>query len=346
VSKSDIYDAMRYFMNIDAAKTGDDDTCITTGSIDKDGLIVINEVGLVPNEVWKNLTKEKKMSKFKVGDKVKILSDAWLNLEIGGVTVTREGFESLVGKTGKIYTTYDDNRQYHVKTRNQSWTYLPDQLELVSKKTKFKVGDKVKILSTPPSVDEATHLVGEIGTVSASDEGGCSVVALNEWWRYDLDQLELVSKKQKKPRKTVTLKIGDVIKGNHQGSVTMTITGFDYDTKDILIAEGRPWAEDYYLGKISDNPLKYVNGKKVNWVFPDRLTEFDFKSYLIENGFYLLHGDSPSFVLTLCAVRLLFDDGKWVYQGSKIIEVQPTKHVADELLKIVEIHKGLENGNE
>lgn len=45
-------------------------------------------------------------------------------------------------------------------------------------------------------------------------------------------------------------------------------------------------------------------------------------------------------------VRILFEDGVWLYPRGIIIELQPTKHVADELLEIVEIHKGLENGNE
>lgn len=97
---------------------------------------------------------------------------------------------------------------------------------------------------------------------------GAELAAHGDWWMYSFDKLELVSKKQKKPRKTVTLKIGDVIKGDHPGSATMTITGFDYDSKSLILeGGGGTWAYDNYSGKTGFNKLTYVNGKKLTGYF-------------------------------------------------------------------------------
>ena len=106
------------------------------------------------------------MSKYKVGDKVKVREDL-----VVGEKYDNEYFVSAMlefkGKEVTISIVYDYNKGYRIEERGFTWTdEMIEGLVVRNIKSSFKVGDKVELISID-LYDEMYRLkVGDIGTIT------------------------------------------------------------------------------------------------------------------------------------------------------------------------------------
>ena len=87
------------------------------------------------------------MTKFKIGDKVKVR-------DIKPGYYEKDSFETdMLGYVGKTFTirSVGFDGGYPIRLKGVDFNYQPDWLELIKDQQKIKVGDKVKILSTSTS---------------------------------------------------------------------------------------------------------------------------------------------------------------------------------------------------
>lgn len=138
------------------------------------------------------------MSKFKVGDKVKrVHCDSNYGMNIGDI--------GTISSLGVKFPNHFNLKEY--ETDGSDGTFFQDYYELVEdkpKSTKFKVGDKVKVIKKPSSSTKSIgtiYVIGEVAVLLSTwycefedDCNGCTA-----------DELELVEDKPK-------FKVGDKVR--------------------------------------------------------------------------------------------------------------------------------------
>ena len=118
------------------------------------------------------------MSKYNVGDKVKVREDLVMR-ERYGSEIFVDDMAEFKGKEVTIKSVYDCNEEYRIKEMGFTWTN--DMFEgLVAKEVKsgFKVGDKVELASADYLDRENNLRVGDIGVVVVDNSkyGYCRIL--------------------------------------------------------------------------------------------------------------------------------------------------------------------------
>ena len=106
------------------------------------------------------------MSKYNVGDKVKVREDLVINKRYGGETFVDDMAE-LKGQEVTIKSVYNYSEEYRIKELGYTWTNeMFEGLVVKEVKPSFKIGDKVELISID-LYDEMYRLkVGDIGTIT------------------------------------------------------------------------------------------------------------------------------------------------------------------------------------
>lgn len=186
------------------------------------------------------------MSKFNVGDRVKVvgLSGA---LDIPGVIVDNECFFPECDELHHAYTVRSDSGVHNCWNENE--------LELVERAPKFKVGDRVRVTDKYPYSPRR----GKMATVTAPPTDECPYVRAeiddDEWESFDglgLYFLERELEPAPEPRHDWDFKVGDRVRvldssehgwSNHEGEIVGEGTpgydwkvGFDYGNGSVPAA--------------------------------------------------------------------------------------------------------------
>jgi ribosomal protein L19 len=194
------------------------------------------------------LVEDNEVSKFKVGDKVRVVkllgSDAHNGYSVGDVSsIVEVDFASLI----------------YLK-KKPTWAMSVDQLELVEEKvvSKFKVGDRVRVTQLLGDDDEYGYSVGDISTVVHIDTHATFpddfYLEQNPDREMNSDQLELVVEEKAMPKfkvgdkvRVVKLLVEDAEYGYSVGDVSTIMKLDTYET----------FADDIYLEQNLDRAMNY-----------------------------------------------------------------------------------------
>ena len=204
----------------------DSDTCIFNG----EDLIVLS-------------TKEEKVMKFKVGDKVKV-KDSWFG---------HDGQVGVVFRTDN-YEPYNYNIKFDTEGDNErrDENFMGDSLELVTEEEetsmKFKVGDKVKVK------DSWFGFTGEVGLIVRIDGPAkypyrvkFDVVDEEDEELFAEGSLELVKEKQSFTKSDLKTGMGVVLRDGSKGHVL--------------------------LGTEAGDVIRFINGGSNQWASVDEYDE-------------------------------------------------------------------------
>lgn len=240
---------------------------------------------------------------------------------------------------------------------------------------KLKVGDKVKILRGPHGVPKAERkkVRNKVGIVKSVEASGVAIEVSVEsdieciTWYYCLSHLELV---EDQPSQN---SLNNIKQDNKITFVSKLIDAGWNKTSDLRLCAGvnkvtyQRGNEKHYISFVTDKnqtSYHYNNcGDMTNRVdittldfnefkkfaikyCPEMFVlPFNFRQYLLDNGFVCKTDNDLVTVFIKHNVKIVLQHGGWTYCMDDIIYLQPTRDVADKMLKIVEIHKELENGN-